>query len=133
MSDTNVEIVQAFRAAGARDGLAAALEAYATHDFIWWVPGMGEIQDRIVHFSKIMRSHFSGEGATSVLHGITASGDRVAVEFESTVPLKDGRIFHNHYHNLYRLRDGRIAEIREYHDSAHANPIWHPLLAEAGY
>jgi ketosteroid isomerase-like protein len=130
MSVANVEIVQAFMAASKRDGLAAALEAYATADFVWWVPDMGEIQGRIVPLSKIMRSHFSGEGAISTLHGITAGGDRVAVESELRVPLKDGRVFHNHYHNLYRLQGGKIAEIREYHDSAHANPIWHPIFAE---
>jgi len=115
-----------------REGLAAALKQYATPDFVWWVLGMGEIQDKIVRLAAIMRTHFLAEGAKFDIHGVTADGDRVAIESEVSIPLKDGRVYNNRYHNLYLLREGRIVEIREYHNTAHADPIWQPIFAAEG-
>ena len=34
-----------------------------------------------------------------------------------------GREYHNHYHDLFEIRDGKIHAAREYLDTAHAQKI----------
>ena len=48
------------------------------------------------------------------IDAITAEGDRVAVEVRSKGQLADGSPYGNCYHNLFVLRDGKIALLREY-------------------
>jgi hypothetical protein len=52
--------------------------------------------------------------------GITAEGDRVAIEGETRTELEDGRVYNNKYHFLLIFEAGRIREVREYHDTQHA-------------
>ncbi|MCU1360433.1 MAG: hypothetical protein JWN99_1722 [Ilumatobacteraceae bacterium] len=50
---------------------------------------------------------------------ITAEGDRVCVEAESYVGLVAGGTYHGQYHFLFRIRDGKIAQVKEYLDTQH--------------
>ena len=52
--------------------------------------------------------------------GVTAAGERVAVEVEGRYVFADGREYANFYHMLFVVRRGRIAVIREYSDTLHA-------------
>ena len=52
--------------------------------------------------------------------GVTAEGERVAVEAESFFELNDGRRYNNTYHFLFEFRDGRICCAKEYNDSGYA-------------
>jgi ketosteroid isomerase-like protein len=52
-----------------------------------------------------------------VVTGLTAEGDRVAVEAEGKCALPNGKRYDNTYHFLLRIRDGRIVEVREYADT----------------
>lgn len=55
----------------------------------------------------------------------TAEGDRVALEATSSaVNAANGRRYDNRYHHLFVLRDGRIAELREYQDTLHVYDVW---------
>lgn len=45
---------------------------------------------------------------------MTAEGDRVAVEAQSYGELKNGKLYENAYHFLFKLRDGKIYNVREY-------------------
>jgi ketosteroid isomerase-like protein len=58
--------------------------------------------------------------------GITAAGERVAVEVEVSGPTKDGRRYENQMHILYIVRDEKIVEVREYHDTLHASLVIGP-------
>ena len=51
--------------------------------------------------------------------GVTAEGERVAIEVESSAMGKSGKPYRNRYHFLFVVRDGLIVEGREYFDSAH--------------
>ncbi len=42
---------------------------------------------------------------------------RLAVEVESHATLKNGRVYHNLYHYLFVLKDGKIETIKEYADT----------------
>jgi ketosteroid isomerase-like protein len=63
---------------------------------------------------------FQGGGITFEVHALTAEGDRVAAEVETHAVINGGRPYNNHYHMLFEIRDGRIAVIKEYTDTAYA-------------
>jgi len=86
-------------------------------DAHWWVPGMGTM-DRAGFFalSDAFQAHAKAP-VTMEISAVTAEEDRVAVEASGRAELKDGRIYANTYHFLFRLRDGKIFEAREHNDS----------------
>lgn len=95
-------------------------EELVTPDVYWWVPGVGDMSREaftqlVAQFSALLE----GEGRMEV-RGITAEGDRVAVEAESFFTLKGGRPYNNTYHFLFLFRDGRICCAKEYNDSRYA-------------
>jgi len=45
---------------------------------------------------------------------ITAEGDRVAVEAETDSQMLSGKRYNNAYHFVFKLRDGKFYEVREY-------------------
>ena len=55
--------------------------------------------------------------------GVTAEGDRVAVEAESYAKMKNGKTYQNKYHFLLVVRDGKIQQVKEYLDTMHANDV----------
>jgi uncharacterized protein (TIGR02246 family) len=69
------------------------------------------------------------KGLRFSIRSLTAEGDRVAVEAESDGVHASGRHYHNTYHFLIRVRDGKIAELREYLDTALVQEV---LLGGAG-
>jgi uncharacterized protein len=70
---------------------------------------------------------FVDGGIAFTVHALTAEGDRVAAEVESHAPLVNGKVYNNHYHMLFEIRDGRIAVVKEYADTAHARDIFGDL------
>ncbi len=48
-----------------------------------------------------------------------AEGNFVAVEAVSNMPLKNGRVYNNHYHIVFEIIDGKIKNVREYSDTDH--------------
>jgi len=56
--------------------------------------------------------------------GITAEGDRVAIEAEGYAKLKNGKVYQNLYHFLFIIRDGKIQMGKEYCDFHHAYEIF---------
>ncbi len=91
-----------------------------TDDSTWWAPGRGEFGTEA--FLKVSRA-FAGmfkRPSTITVHGVTAEGDRVAIEAEGHAELTDGRIYNNRYHYLFVFRDGKICHVKLYNDTAHA-------------
>ena len=70
------------------------------------------------------------EGIQLSVDGITAEGERVAVEAHSYAKLVNGQIYNNIYHYAFEVRDGKIQKMREYCCTAHAMERLGPLLAE---
>jgi hypothetical protein len=52
------------------------------------------------------------------IRGITAEGDRVAVEAESRFRTVKGALYNNRYHFLFIIRAGKIVRFNEYLDTA---------------
>ena len=70
-------------------------------------------------------------GLKMTIKGMTAEGDRVAVEAESYGETADGNVYNNEYHWLFEVRDGKIQAAREYMCTAHAVEVFGPLMANA--
>jgi ketosteroid isomerase-like protein len=63
------------------------------------------------------------DGITMEVVGITAEGERVAVEVRSRARRADGRIYANEYHMLFIVREEKIVRRCEYLDVLHANDL----------
>ena len=70
---------------------------------------------------------FVDGGIQFTVHALTAEDERVADEVESFAPLVNGKVYNNHYHMLFELRDGKIAVVKEYADTAHARDVFGDL------
>jgi len=57
------------------------------------------------------------------IKGVTAEGERVALEAESFAKMKNGKTYQNRYHFLCEVRGGKIQTVREYLDTMHANEV----------
>ncbi len=103
--------------------LEAALDALA-EDATWWVPPMTQplskrqFADMVTQAQKV-----HPHGITLIRKGVTAENDRVAVEAEGEADLANGKHYHNHYHHLFVVRDGKIREAREYLDTKHVAEV----------
>lgn len=110
--------------------VAGALGCLAD-DATWWiagkpgaVPSAGTYSKRKV--SRLVEDMFARlkDGMRMTVKGAIAEGDRVAIEVESRGELRNGRVYNNQYHFLLRIRDGKIAEVREYLDTQHVLATW---------
>ena len=98
-------------------------EEVVTEDATWWVPGRGVFtKTEFAEIARMFRSLLK-DGIKMTIHGITAEGDRVAVEAETYGEMKNGKIYNNSYHFLFLFRDGKIYHAKEYNDSLHAAEI----------
>lgn len=68
------------------------------------------------------------EGLEFTVKAMTAEGGRVAIEAEGLGTHASGKLYHQHYHFLVAIRDGKVAEMREYFDTELAREV---LLAAA--
>ena len=94
-----------------------------------WGGGRASTDDSapIEHMKAVMVDPmpvFVDGGIRFTLHSLTAEGDRVAAEVESYAPLVNGKVYNNHYHMLFEIRDGKIAIVKEYADTAHAREVF---------
>ncbi len=69
----------------------------------------------------------AGKGEMKIV-GMTAEGNRVAVEAEANIPLKNGKVYQNTYHFLFIINDGKIVLSKEYNDSLYASSALGGLL-----
>lgn len=72
--------------------------------------------------AEILRgmSMLTAGGLRMKITGMTAENDRVAVEAESEAQLANGKEYHNNYHFLFVVEDGKIIKAKEYCDTLQA-------------
>jgi uncharacterized protein len=56
--------------------------------------------------------------------GVTAEGERVAIEAQGYAKLKNGKTYENLYHFLFIIRDGKIQVGKEYCDFQYAAQVF---------
>lgn len=110
--------------------VAGALEMM-TDDATWWIAGKPEHLPAAGTYDKpkaaqLLRNLISqlSNGMTMTVKSLIAEGDRVAIEAESYGELRNGRVYHQQYHFLLTVRDGKISGIKEYLDTQHVYAVW---------
>jgi ketosteroid isomerase-like protein len=123
--DANKRLVRDFLDHYAHARYDAALAMLAP-DSRWWIPGHPQefpaagwadkatVERRLAANLKLLP-----HGIEIIVGDMTAEGDRVAVEAESKATLVDGTLYHNRYHFLFVVREGRIHAVKEYLDTLH--------------
>lgn len=104
--------------------------SYLSESATWWVAGtidgISGTKNK-TEFGEMLAglSQLSTSGAIRLTpRAWTAEGDRVAVETESYAELTNGRIYNNHYHFVFEVRDGRIEQVKEYLDTEHTRAVF---------
>jgi len=125
-SDENKKIVLGFFE-NLNVGNAAAALGALSDSATWWIQGNFPLSGTRTkaQFTELLGQLGSQiDGALSLrVKGITAEGDRVAVEAESHAKMKTGKTYQNKYHFLCEVRGGKIQAVREYLDTMHANEV----------
>ncbi|HPV68792.1 MAG TPA: nuclear transport factor 2 family protein [Sphingorhabdus lacus] len=124
-TEDNMAIVADFFATFSKGDVPGVIERLHD-DGSWWVSGT--IEGMSGTYSKAeLAGLLEGaralyrEGALQITPTLmTAQDDRVAVEAKSFATMDDGRIYANSYHFLVIVRDGKVANVREYMDTIHA-------------
>ncbi len=120
--ENNKKVVRDFFNAWNERDYQTALDLF-TEDLEWWIVGntavSGSRNKRQMKTALKMLPRLF-EGFRFELHEFTAEEDRVAVVVESFGTHKSGRKYNNHYHFLIRVKDGLLANVREYFDTEHA-------------
>ena len=105
---------------------AAALDALGD-SATWWIQGnfpLSGTKTKAQFVELLGELGAAIDGALSLrVKGVTAEGDRVAVEAESFAKMKNGKTYQNRYHFLCEVRSGKIQAVREYLDTMHANEV----------
>ncbi len=108
-------------------GAVAETMAMMTDDATWWVAGTMPISGTYDKqaFTKLLSGVLDTcTGPIRITpRAFTAEGDRVALEAESYTQTRSGRTYNNLYHFVFRVRDGKIAGVKEYLDTMHANTV----------
>lgn len=122
----NKKRVEAFFAAMNQADAKAIVDAYADDGY---VQTMGHTlisgkygKQQIADFASGVLQAFP-RGITFTITGITAEGERVAVEAVCDGMHVSGRRYQNEYHFLFRFRDGKLLTLKEYMDTELATEI----------
>src|SRR3954452_6487800 len=104
------------------------LAAMLTSDFHLWVAG--DLVNSGSFHGPEAEAHLRGTGGGSSglfkstvrldIGEVTAEADRVCVEAATYGELSAGGVYENMLHFLFRVRDGKVAEMKEYMDTKHA-------------
>jgi len=121
--ETNKNVVLSFLedfSVGKIDAALSLMDDTAT----WWLAGKPDEfalagTKTKTQFAEIVKGIVTAmpKGLQMTPRGITAEGDRVAVEAESYGETVAGKIYNNLYHFLFEVRDGKIQSVREYLDT----------------
>jgi uncharacterized protein len=126
---SNKAIVADFLQTFSRGDVQGVLQKM-TADATWWVSGtiegmsgkyekraLGELLEGVKAVYKKGAMQFRPVA-------MIAEGPFVAVEADSYAELNNGRIYNNHYHLLFELRDGKVLRVKEYMDTQHAYSVF---------
>ena len=109
---------------------AEAALARMADNATWWVAGRPEQfplagTKTKAQFTELLKGIGSAmpKGLKITPKGITAEGDRVALEAESYGEHANGKVYNNLYHFLIEVREGKIQAVREYLDTIHAKDV----------
>lgn len=119
----NKQVVLDFYAAGARGDMDACFSLLAD-DIVWTNIGTtkfsGTFSSKQALVEQLLEPLFSQlkAGITSNIERLIAEGDVVVAQTTGSAETHDGIPYNNAYCQVIRVRDGKIAEVKEYLDTA---------------
>lgn len=128
--EENKRVIAKFMEAFSAQNTDAAIDLLHD-DATWWVAGKPdemplagtisktELKRRVDTMLVTMKN-----GLAMKLLSIIGEGDQIAAEVESYGETPGGRIYNNQYHFMFRLRDGKIQEAKEYLDPLHLHTVF---------
>ncbi|HEX4108038.1 MAG TPA: nuclear transport factor 2 family protein [Solirubrobacteraceae bacterium] len=124
--ETNKQIVRDFMEAFGSGDIPRTM-GFMARDATWWVAGTIPLSGTYTkqEFEQLLGGVVDTckQPISLTPHAFTAEGDRVAVETESYTETNAGKVYNNHYHFLFVLRDGKIVQVKEYLDTMHTNEV----------
>jgi ketosteroid isomerase-like protein len=86
----------------------------------WWIPGDTPFSGKMTkqrYLSSLAAMAAAADGPMVIEpRGWTVDGNRLAVEAESHLKLKNGGVYNNKYHFLFEIRNRKIVKFFEYCD-----------------
>jgi len=119
----NKQIVLDFYEAGARGDMDACF-ALLTDDVTWTNIGSTKFSGTYIGKQAIAEDLLGPlfsqlkAGISSQIERLTAEGDIVVAQTSGTAETMDGTPYNNTYCQVIRIRDGLIADVKEYMDTA---------------
>ena len=93
-----------------------AQDALLAPDAKLWVVGTGELdRSKFVEVHKPYLDRPAPISSRPTLHGLVVEGERAAIEMEWEVSWPD-LTYHQYYHHVLIVRDGKICSMRMYSD-----------------
>ena len=124
---TNKAVVRKFLEAFSESRFDDALDLM-DDEGTWWVAGSTDISGTYTKegFRELASGVAGGTrgGIRLSPTGITAEGDRVAVEAVSDGETLDGKRYLNQYHFLFEFKNGKFIAVREYMDPMHVQEVF---------
>lgn len=125
----NKQVVLDFYAAGARGDMDACF-ALLADDVVWTNIGYtrfsGTFAGKQALVEQLLGPLFGQlkAGIASEIENLTAEGDIVVAQTSGSAETLDGKPYNNSYCQVIRIRDGRIAEVKEYFDTALVDAVF---------
>ncbi len=119
----NKQVVLDFYEAGARGDMDACF-ALLADDVTWTNIGSTKFSGTYIGKQAIAEDLLGPlfsqlkAGISSQIERLTAEGDIVVAQTSGTAETKDGTPYNNTYCQVIRIRDGQIADVKEYMDTA---------------
>jgi uncharacterized protein len=111
-------------------GDAEAVRGFFAEDATWWLVGDLPIsgtwhgRDAIMEdFFGMAMARYEPSSIDLEVTAMVAEGDRVTLEWTSRARTVAGEPYENFCIGVFTLRDGRIAAVREYMDTAYARRV----------
>lgn len=128
--EPNKKVVLSFLENFSAGRIDAAL-ALMADDATWWIAGKPARSTDAgtkskTEFADLIKEMLAEipNGLRVTVKGLTAEGERVAVEAESYGETSSGKIYNNLYHFLFEIANGKIQAVREYFDTMHAEEVF---------
>lgn len=125
----NKQVVIDFYEAGARGDMDTCL-ALLSDDVVWTNTGStrfsGTFSGKQALLEQLLGPLFGQlkAGIRSEIEGLTAEGDIVVAQTSGVAETLDGTPYNNTYCQVIRIADGKIAEVKEYFDTALVNSVF---------
>lgn len=130
--EANKRLASEFMAALSSGDAGRILDLYTEDASVWTagsLPFSGtHPREAVVALCEGLLGAFP-EGLRFEVVGMTAEGNRVAIEAEGQGRHASGQNYDQKYHFLVVIRDGKVSQMKEYFDTEHARQVLAPADA----